>query len=68
MSKHKEQVYAVIRVDGFGDAATPVEDRISVKEVVSSLETAQAEVARLNQLNGPKGARYFWQTTRLIVD
>lgn len=72
MSKQKRQVYAVIRVDQFGDPAVSREERlpdwISVKEIVSSLEAAQAEVARLNELNGPKGSRYFWQTTRLILE
>ena len=68
MSKRKQHVYAVIRVDGFDDPAASLEDRITVKEIVSSLEAAQGEVARLNKLNGPNRARYFWQTTRLILD
>jgi hypothetical protein len=36
-----------------------------VKEVVRDLATAEAEVARLNALNGDKGCRYTWQATRL---
>jgi hypothetical protein len=68
MRKQKKQVYAIIRVDDFHDPSLTVEDRISVKEVVSSLEAAESEVARLNELNSPKGARYFWQATRLVLD
>ncbi len=68
MAKQKKEVYAVIRVDDFHDRVVPLENKITVKEVVSSLEVADAEVARLNALNGFKGSRYFWQMTRLIVE
>jgi hypothetical protein len=37
---------------------------ITVKEVVGTLEMAQSEVRRLNELNGGLGCRYFWQQTR----
>ena len=67
MAKRKQQVYAIVRIDRFNSDASP-EDMVTVKEIVSSIETARAEVARLNALNGPKGAEYFWQTTRLILD
>jgi hypothetical protein len=49
--KPREQVFAVIRFDE-GDGSP--EDRITVKEVVTSLDVAQAEVARLNALNADK--------------
>jgi hypothetical protein len=66
MNKAKTHVYAIIRVDEFYDQATPIENKITVKAVVRSIEDAKAEVARLNTLNESKGAKYFWQTTRLI--
>jgi hypothetical protein len=59
-------VYAVVRVDQPSDSVTPIEDTITVKEILWSLEEAQAEVARLMELNESKGCKYFWQTTRLI--
>ncbi len=65
MAKQKKEVYAVIRVDDFHDPAVPLEDKITVKEIVSSLEVADVEVARLNALNNSKESRYFWQATRL---
>jgi hypothetical protein len=65
MAKPKTQVFAIVRIDE-GYSAVALENRITVKEIVWSLEEAEAEVARLNELNGSKGCRYFWQTTRLI--
>ncbi len=66
MAKAKTPVYAIIRIDDFHDSTVTIEDNITVKEVVLTLEEAEAEVARLNQLNGSKACRYFFQTTRLI--
>jgi len=63
--RSRHQVFAVVRVDEFltnGD----LEPRVMVKEVVWSLELAEAEVARLTALNGSKGVRYFWRATRLF--
>jgi hypothetical protein len=68
MGKAKTHLYAIVRVDESYDQSTPIENKITVKEVVRSLEEAKAEVARLNKLNESKGAKYFWQTTRLIED
>ena len=65
MAKPKTQVFAIVRIDE-EYSAVALENRITVKEIVWSLEEAEAEVARLNELNGSKGCRYFWQTTRLI--
>jgi hypothetical protein len=56
-----DQVFAVLRLD----SDLTGEHAITLKEVVWELATAEAEVARLNTLNGDKGVRYFWQATRL---
>lgn len=68
MAKAKAQVYAIVRVDEFCDQSTPIENKITVKEIVRSLDQAKTEVARLNALNESRGAKYFWQTTRIIED
>ncbi len=78
--RNAERVYAVIRIDGFQMAAGDydkvsvevfvkeiIEHIVTVKEIVTSVEQAEAEVERLNNLNADKGVRYFWQPTRLIV-
>jgi len=67
MRKPPLQVYAIIRFDGFKSEAT-IKDRISVTKIVSSLDVAESEVARLNKLNGSKGATYFWQATRVRLE
>jgi hypothetical protein len=63
MSKQKRQLYAVIRVDQFGDPAVSREDRlpdwISVKEIVSSLEAAQAEVGKIKRAEWSKRFKIF---------
>jgi hypothetical protein len=64
MRKRRTPVYAVIRVDDYPSAAP--EDCITIKEIVWSLEEAEAEVKRLNELNRSKGCKYFWQLTRLM--
>jgi hypothetical protein len=51
--------YVVIRVDDYDLPGLPKEKLIAVKELWWSEEKANAEVARLNALNRPKGARYF---------
>ena len=66
--KSRRQVYAVIRIDGFLSDDTPLEHRVVVKEIVSSLEPAQAEVQRLDELSSDQRMAYFWQTTRLYPD
>jgi hypothetical protein len=65
MAKAKTQVYAIVRLD---DSMINLGEGISVKEVVWSLKEAEAEVERLNELNGSKGSKYFFRTTRLIGD
>lgn len=64
----KAQLYAVIRVDFRGRALSSLDDvrsAVSVKEVLPTLDEAQAEVERLNRLNGGEDTQYFWQMTRL---
>ncbi len=64
--KEREEVYAVLRFDGFHEPNTPPEVCITVKEVVRSRELAEAEVSRLNAVNGEKDVRYWCQQTRLF--
>ncbi len=68
-------VFAVVRLDySFADlslsgGATPqAAVEVTVKEIVTTREAAEAEVERLNKLNGEKGCRYFWQQTRFVSD
>jgi hypothetical protein len=60
--KRIQTLYAVVRLDG--DQLH--EGTITVKEVVSTLEEAEAEVERLNALAAGRDKRYFWQTTRHV--
>jgi hypothetical protein len=62
--RSKQQVFAVIRIDEFHEATTPIEHKVTVKEVVGTQELAEREVERLMRLNADKGCRYFWQATR----
>ena len=64
MKKRKTPVYAVIRVGDYPSGA--LENCITIKEIVWSLEEAEAEVKRLNELNRSKDSKYFWQYTRLV--
>ena len=56
----------MLRVDQFHDPRTPIEVKVTVKEVVSTREIAEREVERLTRLQAGKRCRYFWQTTRLV--
>lgn len=61
--KHADGAFAVVRLDPEpGDE----ESRITVKEIFWTLEHAEREVARLNELNAEKGCRYFWTPTRVV--
>jgi hypothetical protein len=60
--KPKTTVYVVIRLDTFASG----EGSVTVKEAVHDEATAMAEVRRLNELNAERGARYFYQATRLF--
>jgi hypothetical protein len=71
MSRHykeREEVYAVLRYDGFLSDVSAPEACVTVKEVVWSRELAEAEVARLNALRAGKDVRYWWQMTRLFPE
>jgi hypothetical protein len=65
--KYEAHVYAIVRFDYFHHDldAENVENAISITKVVWDMDTAQAEVARLNEVNKDKDCIYFWQTTRL---
>lgn len=68
MSKRiKRPVYAIIRYDRFQDEHVALNNRITVKAIVFDLVEAEKEVKRLNELNGEKGAFYWWQYTQLIL-
>ncbi len=62
-SRGKTQVYAVVRYEP--SARTP-QGAVTVKEILPTIEEAEVEVARLQQL-ARGDAIYFWQTTRLYA-
>ena len=66
--KERDEVYAVLRWDGFGRPDVGPEICITVKEVVRSQALAEAEVARLNGLSEGADVRYWWQPTRLFPE
>src|SRR5919204_6515338 len=57
----KVSAFAIVRIDA--DLEND-EDRFTVTRIVWDQAFAETEVARLNELNSDKGARYFWQATR----
>ena len=65
-NKDCDEVYVVLRWDGFHGVSSSPEVIVTVKEIVRNRDLADAEVARLNALNEEKGARYWWTTTRLF--
>jgi hypothetical protein len=58
-----DTLFAIIRIDSEVERE---EDRVTVKEVVSSEAEAISEVDRLNAIRPDETVRYFWQATRLI--
>ncbi len=60
-----DHVFAIVRVDSFYKIEVSPETAITVQKVVWDQETAEAEAARLNDLNKDKGCMYFWTITRL---
>ena len=64
--RNQEHVFAVIRVDEFHSADTPIEHRVTVKEIVESQAIAEREVERLMRVNADKRCRYYWQVTRFV--
>ncbi len=74
-----KNVYAVVRRDRYPghefdpDESSPPEIcggeySYTVKEVVLTVELAQQEVDRLNQVNRNKNCRYFWEGTHFFPD
>ena len=81
MSRRTEHrsVFAVVRVsqgyphqDLAGSEVGPGilfnEFDVTVKEIVTTAEEAEREVARLNHLNATQDCRYFWTGTRYFPD
>ena len=72
MGKHRHErfraAFAVIRIDDYDLSEIAKESLIKVTAVWLSADQAEAEVARLNELNSDKSARYFMQYTRLERD
>ena len=64
--KDAVQAFAIVRIDEFQDESVAIENRVTVKCIVWSLDDARAEVDRLNRLNASKGCRYVWQATRVL--
>jgi hypothetical protein len=64
--REKYQVFAVLRVDEYYTSDTPIEQKVIVKEIVSTQEIAEREVERLTRINADKRCRYFWQVTRFV--
>jgi hypothetical protein len=66
-NKYEAHVYAIVRFDYFQhDIDTEnVENAIAITKVVWDMDTAQAEVARLNEVNKDKDCIYFWRAARL---
>lgn len=65
MSRHQFERYvrafAILRTDPFRG-----EHRVKVVKVLLDQAAADAEVERLNRVNGPKGASYEWQVTHVF--
>lgn len=65
--RERNQVYAVLRFDFYLREHAPEEQRVTVKEVVATLEEAEREVERLNALVEDGSVKYVWQATRYMV-
>lgn len=64
--KQRDEVYAILRFDGFLSPNTCIEYLVTVKEVLFDQKIAEAEVVRLNALNEGMGCLYWCQVTRLF--
>jgi hypothetical protein len=63
-----DEAYAVVRVDLFQMREKLPDDPnvyVTVKEIVWTLEEAESEVERLDQLKADKDCRYAWQYVRV---
>jgi hypothetical protein len=63
VGKHRHERFrpgwAVLRIDEYDIPGIPKDQLVTVKEVWLSEEQADAEVARLNEINGDKSTHYF---------
>ena len=66
--RQQRQAFAIVRVEVLDDETIELGHRITVKRILRDQSEAEAEVERLNELNGAKGCRYFWQCTRVDED
>lgn len=55
----KQPVFAVVRVDRFHSDAVALANRITIKEILPTIEEADAEVARLQRLRPSSDIEYF---------
>ena len=60
-----DHVYAIVRIDAFYTVDVTPQDAITVVKVLWSEESAEAETARLNQVNSGKRTSYHMKMTRL---
>jgi hypothetical protein len=60
----KVAAFAIVRFDLFLGPDAPLGEMVAVKEVLPSLEEAEAEVARLNAIVDPSRVIYYVQPTR----
>jgi len=67
VASHAEHAFAIVRLDDFMPRDTPLENCVSIKKIVGSVDEAEREVQRLNALHQP-GVRYIYQTTRLAIE
>jgi hypothetical protein len=68
MHREREAVYAILRYDAFQGPDARPEVAVTVKEIVRTLDLAEAEVVRLNALTEGRDVRYWWQQTRLYPE
>lgn len=64
-------VFAVVRLDHYLRDVADLRDQFTVKKVLPSLEEAEAEAKRLNQVaeaEGKSGVEYVVHHTRLVGD
>jgi hypothetical protein len=73
--KPRRQVFAVVRVEPeWFSAREPGEwageglEGVAVHSALPTVDDAQAEVRRLNDLNRGKGASYYWFATRFYPE
>jgi len=66
----KIPIWVVVRVDGLIDRHDPqtLRNRITVVEAFPTVDEAEAEVTRLNEVNADKGCVYFWAPTRFFPE